>query len=147
MVRYNAFKNIDGSLIILTLIKIVCRTGNSIPNTTTFRELFINLFIIFKLLFWNMSQKILAWEIRVCSCFGTFLQSLNLYLPQQIFQIDVYFPGCTESQFGKSAEEDADSNFVKKVPRTDSSFEKLEKLWLKKTYPNLLTITFLLEKI
>ena len=67
---------------------------------------------------------------RVCSCFGTFLRSLNLHLPQQISQIDVYFPGCTESQFGKSAEEDADSNFVKKVPKQEQTLEEMKSILL-----------------
>jgi len=54
-----------------------------------------------------------------------FLQSLNLHLPQQISQIDVYFPGCTESQFEKSTEEDADSNFVKKVPKQEQTLGRM----------------------
>ena len=58
-----------------------------------------------------------------------FLRSLNLHLPQQISQTETLYSLESKHRFGKSAEEDADSNFVKKVPKQEQTLNAKE-LWL-----------------
>ena len=62
-----------------------------------------------------------------------FLRSLNMHLPQQISQTETLYSLESKHRFGKSAEEDADSNFVKKVPKQEQTLVNMVSLFLSKS--------------